>query len=67
MKAHCDICGIGGEHIPDDPYNSEIDLIGFMMENSEDSVAPKWMCQSCYEAFQSINPEATAVNIKHED
>jgi hypothetical protein len=36
-------------------------LVGFMAEDIKDSVAPKWMCQSCYEAFQAINPDAEPI------
>ena len=63
MKKHCEICGVVGEHLHD-PNESEIDLIGFMMEDITKSVAPKWMCQNCYDAFQAINPTATPILIQ---
>lgn len=64
----CDHCSWKGKHIPRDQDASEIDLIGFMGPDfevdKEDAVQPTWMCQSCYEAYQAINPLATPVCIQ---
>jgi hypothetical protein len=68
MKIACEHCGWIGEHIPDDQEHSQIDLIGFMGPDFEvdqtDSAPPSWMCQSCYDSKQAINPLATPVCIQ---
>jgi hypothetical protein len=63
VRIPCEVCGWIGSHLPDDQFNSEIDLIGFCNlnapVNAPDESAPRWMCQSCYDGIQAINPDAT--------
>lgn len=63
MKKTCETCGAVGEHLQD-VEKSEIDLVGFMATDITESVAPKWFCQNCYEAYQAINPEAEPILIQ---